>query len=121
MKTILLVEDDPFIIDIYANQFKRDGYKVFVAVDGQAAIEKVKVVCPDIMLLDVGLPKLNGFEVLKIIRNDPVTKDLKVVILSNNNINDFSPESVEFGFIKYFLKVETSPQEIADYIKGVLK
>jgi CheY-like chemotaxis protein len=121
MKTILLVEDDPFIVDIYANQFKKEGYKVFVAKDGEMAVEKVTSVNPDIMLLDIGLPKMNGWEVLKIVRGDPATKDLKVVVLSNNNIKDFAPESVDFKVVKYFLKVQVSPQEITDYIKSVLK
>ncbi len=120
MKTILLVEDDPFIVDIYANQFKEEGFKIFVAKDGQMAIEKVKSVNPDLMLLDIGLPKMDGWEVLKILRQNPATKDLKVVVLSNNNIRDFAPESVDFKVIKYFLKVEVSPKEIADYIKSVL-
>ncbi len=121
MKTILLVEDDHFIIDIYAGQLRREGYNVLVAKDGQMAIDKLKEVYPDLVVLDINIPKINGWEFLKIIRNDSKTKNLKVVVVSNINPKDYPENFSEFKVIRYFLKVETSVEEMAQAVKEIIK
>src|SRR3989344_4901690 len=83
MKTILLAEDDPFIMDIYSSQLRREGFKVDIAKDGESALEKIKNSYPDLLVLDINLPKMNGCEILKILKNDPKTKNLKIIVLSN--------------------------------------
>ncbi len=120
MKTILLTEDDPFIVDIYTIQLRQEGYKVDIAKDGQIALEKIKNNCPDLLVLDINLPKINGCQLLKIIRDDPKTKNLKVIVFSNLNQEDFPDDISNLGVIKYFLKIESNPEDITNYIKEIL-
>lgn len=121
MKKILLVEDDAFIIDIYSNQFKKAGYLVDIARDGEMAYEKIKNNYPDLVLLDINLPKINGIEMLKAIRKDPTIKNLNVIVISNLTKKDYSEDISSLGIIKYFLKVETSPEEIIKTVDEILK
>ncbi|MDO8530205.1 MAG: response regulator [bacterium] len=123
MKKILLVEDDPFIMDIYSIQFKKEGYQLDVANDCQMALEKMKTSYPDLAILDIdfGPGKMSGWDLLKIIRDDPQLKNLSVVILSNQNKELSRDKIAEFGVRKFFLKVETSIDDITDYVKKILK
>jgi len=124
MKTILLVEDDPFITDIYSSQFKAAGYKVDTAGDGQVALDKIRNTRPDLVVLDIDLPKIDGSEILKLLRSDESTKHLKVVVLSNYNEEyigqKYNINTADFGVSRYFLKVETSIDEIKKAIKEIL-
>ena len=120
MKTILLVEDDPFILDIYVSQFKQKGFLVDVAKDGQTAMEKIKSNHPDILLLDILLPKINGIELLRMIRNDEAIKNTKVIVISNLNQKDYAKDIADLGVIKYFLKIQTTPEEIVNNINEIL-
>lgn len=121
MKKILLAEDDPFILNIYASQFKKSGFDVNVAVDGQMALEKIKNNLPDLLVLDINLPKIKGWDVLKAIREDSSLKDLKVVVVSNLDKRDCAEDLLNFRVIRHFLKVETSPEEIVNAVKEILE
>jgi two-component system alkaline phosphatase synthesis response regulator PhoP len=120
MKNILLVEDDPFIIDIYASKFKKEGFLVDVAKDGQMALEKIKNHHPDLLVLDIILPKIDGWEVLKTLRKNESTKNIKVIVVSNLNQKDYQDNIANLNVIKYFLKIETTPEEITNAIKEIL-
>lgn len=120
MKYILLVEDDPFIIDIYSNTFKREDFSVDVAVDGEMALEKIKNHIPDLVVLDLILPKLAGWDVLRQIRSNPVTEKLKVVVISNLNEKENAQNIASLQVAKYFLKIETTPEEILETVKEIL-
>ncbi|OGZ68372.1 MAG: hypothetical protein A3D44_01745 [Candidatus Staskawiczbacteria bacterium RIFCSPHIGHO2_02_FULL_42_22] len=120
MKTILLVEDDPFIVDIYATEFKREGFAVEVAMDGVAALEAIKNHHPDMVLLDIILPKMDGWEFLKVLRGDAAIRHIKVMVISNLNQQDYTREIEQFGVIKYFLKIQTTPEEIVKAVKETL-
>src|SRR3989344_465662 len=119
MKTILLVEDDQFIVDIYANEFKKAGFAVDVARDGEMALEKIKDRHPDLLVLDILLPKMTGWDLLKIIRSDAVIKNVKVIVISNLDRDDYARNIADLGVIRYFLKIETTPEEIASAIKEI--
>jgi len=124
MKTILLAEDDPFILDIYSSQFRVEGFRVDVARDGQMALDKIKTNLPDLLVLDINLPKINGAEILKSLREDIRTKNVKVIVLSNydeNAINEkYNTNLGEMGVLKVFLKVSVTPSEITTVIKEIL-
>jgi len=119
-KRVLLAEDDPFIIDIYASQLKSDGYTVDIAIDGQMALEKIKNTHPDILLLDITMPKITGWELLKLVRDDPGTKDLKVIVISNLDHDECTSIGAPLGVLKCFLKVQTTPDEISKAVKEIL-
>lgn len=117
MKTILLAEDDPFILDIYSSQLKKEGYNVDIAKDGQEALDKIKAALPDLLLLDIKMPKIDGCQLLKMLRDDPKTKGVKVIVISNLNKSEFPEDISDFGVLKFLLKVESSPEEIVNAVK----
>ena len=121
MKKLLIVEDDPFILDIYKSQFKREGYMVDIAKDGQMALEKIKTTLPDLVLLDIGLPKIDGWQVLAAMRSDAAMKNIKVVVISNNNQQDNAENIIKYNVLKYFLKVEHTATDIIRQVKDILK
>ncbi|MGH7238496.1 MAG: response regulator, partial [Candidatus Saccharimonadales bacterium] len=112
MKTILLAEDDSFIADIYATQLKKAGYRVDVAKDGEQALEKTRQTHPDLLVLDLVMPKLDGWQVLAEIRKDPAIQDTKVIVTSNLDQEAGHKNAEKFGVLKYFLKVETPTEEL---------
>ena len=121
MKTILLVEDDPFISDIYSSRLREEDFTVDIAKDGQMALEKIKDNYYDLVVLDILLPKMDGWQVLKALRSEEKTKNLKVVVISNLDQQDYAQEIADFGVIKYFLKIKTTPEEITNTVKEILK
>lgn len=121
MKTILLVEDDPFLIDVYSTKLKEDGFGVFVADDGEKVAEAIKECKPDLMLLDIVLPNLNGWEILRMIRKDEATKSLKVIILSNLAEKEEVEKGINFGADKYLVKAHYTPTEVVKEIKKILE
>ena len=120
MKTILLVEDDPFIVDIYASQLRHEGFKVDIANTGELALEKIKNNYPDLMVLDIKLPNMDGWEVLKVVRSDPKMQNLKVIVVSNYSKEDQESNILNFGVAKYFLKIESTPDDIVNAVKEVV-
>ncbi len=129
MKRILFVEDDPFIVDIYANQFKKEGYQVDVAGDSKTALEKIRNTYPDLLVLDIKIPKERGglpldgegWELLKIVMSDPKTQNLKVVVASNDSEENNKNNISHFKILKYFLKIQTTPEEIINVVREILK
>ncbi len=125
MKHILLAEDDPFIVDVYTRSFAREGFSVDVANDGQMALDKVHSHHPDLLALDIDLPKVNGCEVLKRLRENPATKNIKVIVLSNYGDKDinqkYNVDIGSFDIIAHFLKIETPVEEIVKMVKEILK
>ncbi len=119
-KKVLLAEDDPFIAEVYVTRLKKDGFMVDVAKDGKMAWEKIKNNYPDLLLLDIRLPEISGPELLKMIRQDQRTKNLKVIIISNLNKEDYAKDVSDLGVVKYFLKVESTPEEIMNAVREVL-
>ncbi|MDO8436194.1 MAG: response regulator [bacterium] len=118
---ILLIEDDPFLIDIYTTKLKEKGFKVSVAVDGQEAIRKVDEENPDLALLDIVLPQLDGWEILRKIKSNPKSKDLKVIILSNLGQKEEVEKGLRLGATKYLIKAHYTASEVVAEINKILK
>lgn len=124
-KKILLAEDDAFLIKVYANELRKSGYNISIAPDGELAVNRMKNNSMDLIIIDAALPKIDGFSVLKILREDMGLKELKVVMLSNFNQEDDSqagtPKKIfELGVDKYFVKAENTAEEIVNEIKRIL-
>jgi DNA-binding response OmpR family regulator len=113
---IVLVEDDATIAGMYRYQFEQDGHTVWTAVDGEAGLQLTLDVMPDIVFLDVRLPKLDGFEVLARLREDPKTAALPVVILSNYGSDEMRKRGLELGAQDYLVKTRVTPIELASRI-----
>ncbi len=82
IRRVLIIEDEKAMAEILAICLKREGYEIYIAYDGEEGLEKIRSQKPDLVLLDLILPKLDGRDLLKIIKDDEKTKDIPVVILS---------------------------------------
>lgn len=121
MKNILLVEDDPFLIDIYTTKFKEAGFSVKVASDGEEGLRKLNEEKFDLLVLDIVLPQIDGWEILKKIKSTPELKDLKVIILSNLGQKEEVEKGIKLGAVKYIIKAHYTPSQVIEEIKKVLK
>jgi len=119
-KTILIIEDDKFLRDLIAQKLLREGFGIAEAVDGEKGLKKVKEVKPDLILLDLILPGMDGFEVLAKIKEEPVLAEIPVIILSNLGQKDDIERGLKLGAIDYLIKAHFTPGEIIEKIKKAL-
>ena len=120
MKKILLIEDDPFLIDIYTTKLKEAGFSVSIAVDGEEGLKKAKEENPDLLLLDIVLPNLNGWEFLKKIKKDKESQDLKIIILSNLGQKEEIEKGLKLGAAKYLIKAHYTPGEVVKEVEEII-
>jgi len=120
-KSILLVDDDSLIIALYKNVFAKTNYVINTASNGKEAIAQAKSVKPDLILLDLMMPNMNGVEVLRALKKDDAIKNIPVIILTNYSEK---PEYVEhakkLGAYAFFLKSEMDPREILEKAKEAI-
>jgi DNA-binding response OmpR family regulator len=125
MKKILLVEDDQFLIDIYQKKLKDSGFEVEVAKDGEKALEILKEKEIDLMLLDIVLPRIDGWKILEEIRKmKGEKKDLekmKIVIWSNLGEKEDVKKGLSLGATSYLIKANFTPSEVVKEIEKLLK
>ena len=121
MKHILFIEDDPFLADIYKTKLKEAGFSIDIAIDGQEGLKKIKEKLPDLLLLDIVLPNIDGWEFLQKIKQDIQLNGLKVVILSNLGQKGEVEKGLELGAVKYLIKAHHTPSEAVKEIKKILK
>jgi DNA-binding response OmpR family regulator len=121
MKKILLIEDDPFLVDIYSTRLKDSGLSVEVATDGQTGLRKLKENKFDLLVLDIVLPHINGWQILREIEKDERLQNLKIFVFSNLGQKDEVKKGLKMGVIKYFIKAHFTPKEIVEEIKKALK
>jgi DNA-binding response OmpR family regulator len=117
---IALVEDDPFLSSMYSTKFGLEGFEVVSASDGEKGVELIRQELPDIVLLDVLMPKMNGFDVLKLIKQDETTRDIPVILLTNLNQSDEVEQGMDLGAVDYLIKAHFMPSEVVDKIKAAL-
>jgi len=120
MKTILHVEDDPLIVHIYRAALVRAGYQVEAAEDGIVAAKMLFKSRPDLVVLDLMIPKLSGKDVIKYIRSTPALQTLPVVILSSASIADEGIEAAALGVEGVLYKSQCTPAILIDVINGLL-
>jgi len=118
-KRILIVDDEPSIVISLEYLMKREGHETAVAVDGEAALEALAAWSPDLVILDVMLPKLNGFEVCQRIRSDPRWRDLKVVMLTARGREPEVAKGLAVGADAYVTK-PFSTRELAAQVDQLL-
>jgi len=117
---ILLVEDDSFLLGMYATKFEMEDFKVVMAEDGEKAVRLAAKEMPDIILLDIILPKVNGFEVLRQIKASRITAAIPVILLTNLSQKDEIEQGLKMGAEDYLIKAHFMPSEVVDKIKKVL-
>jgi len=121
MRTILLIEDDPFLVDLYNTKLKEEGFEVEIAVSGREGLRKFKEKKPDLILLDIVLPDLDGWEVLEGIKKLDKLDDLKVIVLSNLTEQGDVKRAQELGATRYLIKSHFTPTEVVQEIKKIIE
>jgi two-component system, OmpR family, alkaline phosphatase synthesis response regulator PhoP len=117
---ILLVEDDRILRRAGEVVLSKKGYEVVVAVDGEEALVKVREHKPDLILLDVMMPKLDGFEVLTRLKDDPATRDIPVIMLSNLSEASEIKKATDRGARAYLVKSSLRPEQLAEKVAETL-
>lgn len=118
---ILLVEDDPMIYRMYQKAFELEGFTVEIAEDGQKGLDKLTTFHPDIILLDIMMPHMNGVEMLAHLSEDPATKDIPTVVLTNVSDLRTNHEIYEKGANLALVKSENDPDQVIAWVKSVLE
>lgn len=117
MKKILLVEDEEIVIDLLVKKLEVEGYEVVVARDGLEGLEKLKKFSPDVILLDIIMPKMGGFEMMEEMNKNPELKKIPVIIISNSGQPVELDKAKELGAKDWLVKTEFDPQEVVDKVK----
>ena len=117
---ILLIEDDPFLLSMYSTKFEAEGFVVLSADDGEKGLEVAKKEYSDIILLDILMPKMNGFEVLEKLKADERAKNIPVILLTNLNQKDEIEKGLILGADDYLIKAHFMPSEVVTRIKKIL-
>ena len=118
---ILLVEDDRFLRRACEVSLRQRGFAVTTAADGEEALRKVRAERPDLILLDLLMPKMTGTEVLKALRAEEATKEIRVLILSNSSREQDVEEIKTLGVSGYFVKADLSLQALGDMVARLLE
>lgn len=119
-KKVLIIEDDKFLRELIAQKLLRDNYDIAEAVDGESGIKNAKDQNPDVILLDLILPGIDGFEVLGRIKADSSLSQIPVIILSNLGQKEDIERGLKMGAADYLIKAHFTPGEIISKIKGIL-
>jgi len=117
---ILIVEDDLFLANLLSLRFKKEGYEVIQAFSGTEALEKLKSIRPNVILLDIILPQKNGFEVLEAISQNPQTSSIPVIIVSNLGQESDIEKGKMLGAIDYYVKARLSIDELVNKVKVIV-
>ncbi|PLX27373.1 response regulator [Candidatus Parcubacteria bacterium] len=117
---IALIEDDPYLSSMYATKFELEGYEVVTASDGEKGLALIQSKIPNLILLDVMMPKMNGFDVLERIKKDDKTKDIPVILLTNLNQSDEVERGMRMGAVDYLIKAHFLPSEVVEKVKMAL-
>ncbi|MBI2626491.1 MAG: response regulator [Candidatus Nealsonbacteria bacterium] len=119
-KKILIIEDDKFLRELLVKKLLEEGFEVAEAVNGEEGLKKTKEIKPDLILLDLVLPEMSGFDVLAGIKSDPALASTSVIILSNLGQKEDLEKGMKMGAVDYLIKAHHTPREIVDKVKNVV-
>ena len=117
MKKILIAEDEDVLLNVLKDRFETDDWKVVVAKDGIGALEAIKNNKLDLVLLDLLMPKKDGFEVLQEVKGNPEMKDLPIIVLSNLGGDEDIKKAIALGANDYYVKTQHPMSEIVEKAK----
>ena len=117
---VLMVEDHPNIADLYQLKLQLDGYRVAVASDGAAGLRLARSLTPDLILLDIHVPQLDGLQVLAALREDEATDEVPVIICSEDDTPQLIKEARRLGAAAYLVKAHLLPSHLSQAISDVL-
>ncbi len=120
MKKILFIEDESALQKTFGEILSQEGYEMISALDGETGLKMAKTKKPDLILLDLILPKVHGFEVLKQLKEDPETKEIPVIILTNLEAIGDVDKAIGLGATTYLVKAQYTLEEVLEKIKKAL-
>ncbi|MFA6376733.1 MAG: response regulator [Candidatus Paceibacterota bacterium] len=120
-KKILIVEDDKFLRELIVRKLTNENYDVVEAVDGEQGLQKTKEDKPDLILLDLILPGIDGFEVLAQKKEDPFIASIPVIVLSNLGQKEDVDKGLSLGATDYLIKAHFTPGEIIEKVRNIIK
>lgn len=120
MQKILVIEDDKFLKELLVQKLKKGGYEAQEAVDGNSGLKKMKENSPALVLLDLILPGMDGFQVLKLAKEDKTTSHIPVVVLSNLGEKEDIEKALKMGAADFMIKAHFTPGEVITRIKTIL-
>ncbi len=120
LKKVLIIEDDAFLGDTLIQKLKHSSYEVALSLDGIAGLKKISEWKPDLVLLDIMLPHMNGYDILEAKVKDPAIKDIPVIIISNTEQSVESSKLLSLGVKEYLVKAQFQPSEVVAKIKAEL-
>lgn len=118
---ILIAEDEEDLLELYKLRFECESFKVVVAQDGEEVIEKTKIEKPDLLLLDIMMPKKTGLEALKEIRKDPSISNTPVIALTALSSDKMEKQALKLGVLSYLIKAQTPVSEVVEVTKEAIK
>lgn len=121
MKKILFIEDESALQKTFGEILRQEGYQMISALDGEIGLRLAKNEKPDLILLDLILPRINGFEVLKQLKIDEKTKDIPIIILTNLEKAEDIQKALELGAATYLVKANYTLAEVIEKVKKALK
>jgi len=116
-KKILLIEDEEIMIGLLQKKLTNEGYEVSVARDGEEGLKAMREVRPDLVLLDIIMPKMGGFEVMEEMNKDKELKKIPVIVISNSGQPVELDKAQKLGAKDWLIKTEFDPQEVIDKVK----
>jgi len=116
-KKILLVEDEEIMINLLQRKLTKEGYEVSIAKDGEEGLKLMKEIKPDLILLDIIMPKMGGFEVMEEMNKDKELKKIPVIVISNSGQPVELDKAQKLGAKDWLIKTEFDPQEVIDKVK----
>ncbi|MDP1538542.1 MAG: response regulator [bacterium] len=116
-KKILLIEDEEILINLLQRKLTQEGYEVSVARNGEEGLRLMRETMPDIVLLDIVMPKMGGLEVMEIMQKDKELKNIPVIIVSNSGQPVEIDKARKLGAKDWLIKTEFDPQEVVDKVK----
>ncbi|OGF28800.1 hypothetical protein A2477_04405 [Candidatus Falkowbacteria bacterium RIFOXYC2_FULL_47_12] len=118
--SILIVEDDQTIATMYSVSLQNEGYTVSVAENGEQGLILARETHPGVILLDIIMPKMDGFSMLKELKNDEATKEIPVVLLTNLGQDEDKERGEQLGASDYLVKTDYTPRQVSEKIKTYL-
>jgi len=118
---IVIIEDDTFLGEMYVTKFELEGFEMHLAPNGEDGLKLVNKVRPDLILLDIIMPKKNGFEVLEELKKDPKLRDIPVILLTNLGQKEDIDKGLELGAADYLIKAHFVPSEVIQKVKDLIK
>lgn len=115
-KKILIVEDEKIMRDLLVMKLEKEGYEISVAIDGQEGLKTLRKIKPNLILLDIIMPRMGGFEMMEEMNKDPQLKKIPVIIISNSGQSVELDRAIKLGAEDWLIKAEFDPKEVIDKV-----